>query len=176
MHEWFKFTQKRQYEPGNKQKQWEVQRKLHITNFHSTMLNQRAKAGRKCEPAVASEHLLVGMEIAILWSSSIGLYTGCEFDCIAEQNAPHFRHFATQISAWGGSFYNVKSYTNLSLMMNEQKIAVQNFQMNSHPAHTLAMTLGHSVNDDCSDLLAFANCKFQSEKMCESWRFHTFRC
>ena len=25
--------------------------------------------------------------------------TGCEFDCIAEQNAPHFRHFATQISA-----------------------------------------------------------------------------
>ena len=24
---------------------------------------------------------------------------GCEFDCIAEQNAPHFRHFATQISA-----------------------------------------------------------------------------
>ena len=25
--------------------------------------------------------------------------TVCEFDCIAEQNAPHFRHFATQISA-----------------------------------------------------------------------------
>ena len=25
--------------------------------------------------------------------------TGCEFDCIVEQNAPHFRHFATQISA-----------------------------------------------------------------------------
>ena len=24
---------------------------------------------------------------------------GCEFDCIAEQNAPHFRHFATQIWA-----------------------------------------------------------------------------
>ena len=31
------------------------------------------------------------------------------------------------------SFYNVKSYTNLSLMMNEQKIAIQNFQANSHP-------------------------------------------
>ena len=30
-------------------------------------------------------------------------------------------------------FYKVKSYTNLSLMINEQKIAIQNFQMNSHP-------------------------------------------
>ena len=58
-----------------------------------------------------------------------GRFTGCEFDCIAEQNAPHFRHFATQISAC--IFYNVKSYINL--MMNEQKIAIQNFQMNSHP-------------------------------------------
>ena len=43
--------------------------------------------------------------------------TGCEFDCFAEQNAPHFRHFATQISACIAVFYNVKSYTNLSLMM-----------------------------------------------------------
>ena len=24
---------------------------------------------------------------------------GANFNCIAEQNAPHFRHFATQISA-----------------------------------------------------------------------------
>ena len=31
--------------------------------------------------------------------SVIMLCAGCEFDCIAEQNAPHFRHFATQISA-----------------------------------------------------------------------------
>ena len=31
------------------------------------------------------------------------------------------------------SFYNVKSHTNLSLMMNEQKIAMQNFHTNSHP-------------------------------------------
>ena len=59
--------------------------------------------------------------------------TECEFDCIAEQNAPHFRHFVTQISACVAVFYYVKSYTNLSLMMNEQKIALQNFQMNSHP-------------------------------------------
>ena len=58
---------------------------------------------------------------------------GCEFDCIAEQNAPHFRHFATQNFSWYSSFYNVKSYTNLSLMMNEQKIAKQNFQTNLHP-------------------------------------------
>ena len=27
------------------------------------------------------------------------MITGCEFDCIMEQNAPHFRQFATQISA-----------------------------------------------------------------------------
>ena len=27
------------------------------------------------------------------------LYTGCEINCIVEQNAPHFRHFATQFSA-----------------------------------------------------------------------------
>ena len=31
------------------------------------------------------------------------------------------------------SFYNVKSYTYLSFMLNEQKIATQNFQANSHP-------------------------------------------
>ena len=66
--------------------------------------------------------------------SAFGSEPGCEFDCIAEQNAPHFRHFATQISGCiYSSFYNVKSYTNLSLMMNEQKIAIQNFQTNSHP-------------------------------------------
>ena len=64
--------------------------------------------------------------------SKYDLTSGCEFDCIGEQNAPHFRHFATQISACVASFYNVKSYTNLSLMMNEQKTAIQNFQMNSH--------------------------------------------
>ena len=65
------------------------------------------------------------------------LAAGCEFDCMAEQNAPHFRHFATQISTCTkciAVFYNVKSYTNLSLMMNEQKIALQNFQVNLHPA------------------------------------------
>ena len=37
-----------------------------------------------------------------LYSSQWSIRTrklGCEFNCIAEQNAPHFRHFATQISA-----------------------------------------------------------------------------
>ena len=45
---------------------------LHITELHLTMLNQRSKAGRK--PAVASEHLLVGMKIAIPVLPSIGSY------------------------------------------------------------------------------------------------------
>ena len=71
------------------------------------------------------------------------LYTGCEFDCMAEQNAPHFRHFATQISAYS-SFYNVKSYTNLSLMMNEQKIAIQNFQTNLHLGYTESEVITNS--------------------------------
>ena len=68
---------------------------------------------------------------------------GCEFDCIAEQNAPHFRHFATQISACIAVFTmsNHMTYTNLSLMMNEQIIAIQNFQTNLHPAVKPTWTL-----------------------------------
>ena len=45
----------------------------HITKLHSTMPSQLPKAGRKREPAAASEHLLVDMKIAILVSPSIGL-------------------------------------------------------------------------------------------------------
>ena len=54
----------------------------------------------------------------------------------AEQNAPHFRQFCYTNFSLYSSYYNVKSYTNLSLMMNEQKIAIQIFQTNSHPAPT----------------------------------------
>ena len=43
----------------------------HITELPLTMLNQRSKAGRKWEPAAASEHLLVGIKIAITVLSSI---------------------------------------------------------------------------------------------------------
>ena len=42
--------------------------------LHLTMLDERSKAGRKREPATGSEHLLVGMNIAIPVLSSIGSY------------------------------------------------------------------------------------------------------
>ena len=32
------------------------------------------------------------------WHMYCTQWAGCEFDCVAEENAPHFRHFATQIS------------------------------------------------------------------------------
>ena len=38
------------------------------------MLDERSKAGRKQEPATGSEHLLVGMKIAIPVLPSIGAY------------------------------------------------------------------------------------------------------
>ena len=37
----------------------------HITKLHLTTLDERSKAGRKWQPATGSEHLLVGMKIAI---------------------------------------------------------------------------------------------------------------
>ena len=49
--------------------------------------------------------------------------SGCEFADIAEQNTTH-RQLATQLSACM-SFYNVKSYTKIGLMMNEQKLATK---------------------------------------------------
>ena len=39
-----------------------------------TTLDERSKAGRKREPATGSEHLLVGMKIAIPVLPSIGAY------------------------------------------------------------------------------------------------------
>ena len=38
------------------------------------MLDEQSKAGRKREPAIGSEHLLVGMKIAIPVLPSIGAY------------------------------------------------------------------------------------------------------
>ena len=38
------------------------------------MLDERSKAGKKREPATGSEHLLVGMKIAIPVLHSIGAY------------------------------------------------------------------------------------------------------
>ena len=46
----------------------------HISKLHLTTLDERSKAGRKREPETGSEHLLVGMKIAIPVLPSIGAY------------------------------------------------------------------------------------------------------
>ena len=74
----------------------------HLIRLHLTTLSERSKAGRKREPATGSEHLLVGMKIAIPVLPSIGAYISDE--------------------------------------------------------------ARSCVNDDCFDLLAFSNRKFQSGK------------
>ena len=74
----------------------------HFIKLHLTILDERSKAGRKREPATGSEHLLVGMKIAIPVLPSIGAY-----------------------------------------ISNDASLC---------------------VNDDCFDLLAFSNRKFQSGK------------
>ena len=75
---------------------------LHFIRLHLTTLDERLKVGRKLEPATGSEHLLVGMKIAIPVLPSIGAYIGDD--------------------------------------------------------------ARSCVNDDCFDLPAFSNCKFQSGK------------
>ena len=47
---------------------------LHFIRLHLTMLDERSKAGRKWEPVTGSEHLLVGMKIAIPVLPSIDAY------------------------------------------------------------------------------------------------------
>ena len=74
----------------------------HFIKLHLTRLDERSKVGRKRELATGSEHLLVGMKIAIPVLPSIGVYI-------------------------------------------------------SDDARSC-------VNDDCFDLPAFSNCKFQSGK------------
>ena len=44
----------------------------HFIRLHLTTLDERSKVGRKREPATGSEHLLVGMKIAIPVLLSIG--------------------------------------------------------------------------------------------------------
>ena len=46
----------------------------HISKLHSTTLDKRSKARRKRKLATGSEHLLVGMKIAIPVLPSIGAY------------------------------------------------------------------------------------------------------
>ena len=46
----------------------------HFIRLHLTTLDERSKAGREREPATGSEHLLVGMKIAIPVLASIGAY------------------------------------------------------------------------------------------------------
>ena len=78
------------------------------------MLDERSKAGRKREPVTGSEHLLVGMKIAIPVLPSIGTYISDDASLC--------------------------------------------------------------VNDDCFDLPAFSNRKFQSGKKSRFWRFRIFFC
>ena len=59
---------------------------------------------------------------------------GCEFDLLQSKMLHILDILLHKFQLVCSSFYNVKSYTNLSLMMSEQKIAIQNFQTNSHPA------------------------------------------
>ena len=46
----------------------------HFIRLHLTTLDEQSKSGRKWEPATVSEHLLVGMKIAIPVLPSIGAY------------------------------------------------------------------------------------------------------
>ena len=46
----------------------------HFIKLHLTTLDERSKAGRKRERATGSEHLLVGMKIAIPVLPSVGSY------------------------------------------------------------------------------------------------------
>ena len=46
----------------------------HFIRLHLTTLDERSKAGRKRKPATGSEHLLVGMKVAIPVLPSIGAY------------------------------------------------------------------------------------------------------
>ena len=46
----------------------------HFIRLHLTTLDERSKAGRKREPVTGSEHLLVGMKIAIQVLPSVGGY------------------------------------------------------------------------------------------------------
>ena len=47
----------------------------HFIKLHLTTLDERSKSGRKWEPATDSEHLLMGMKIAIPVLPSEGSYT-----------------------------------------------------------------------------------------------------
>ena len=86
----------------------------HFIKLHMAKLDEQSKVGRKREPATGSEHLLVGMKIAIPVLPSIGVY-----------------------------------------IRDDAKSC---------------------VNDDCFDMPAFSNRKFQSEKKVWYGRFRTFSC
>ena len=62
------------------------------------------------------------------------------------------------------SFYNVKSYTNLSLKMNEQKIAIQNFQTNSHPGCSQSALTILKIHKSSARALFLNNCTLPNFK------------
>ena len=50
----------------------------YITKLHLATLDERSKAGRKWKPATGSDHMLVGMKIAIPVLPSKGSYTSVD--------------------------------------------------------------------------------------------------
>ena len=75
------------------------------------------------------------------------VWSGCAFACIT-CNASHFWTTCyTNFNLWS-SFYNVKSWYNVYQLwpsvMNEQKIAIQNFKINWYPECDLILEWQHS--------------------------------
>ena len=67
---------------------------MEVYNLFITLVVSQGDPNSKCiEFTGGLEETATGVD----WEQ-LGV-TGCEFDCITEQNAPHFRHFARQISA-----------------------------------------------------------------------------
>ena len=91
---------------------------LNNTTFHGILINS-------FWTFTYNDNLLISSRF--LWSwVRIQLYRGAKCST--------FKTFCYTNFSLYSSFYKVKSYTNLSLMMNEQKIAIQNFQTYLYPA------------------------------------------
>ena len=63
----------------------------HFIKLHLTTLDERLKAGRQGEPATGSEHLLVGMKIAIPVLPSKVSYTGVDARSCVNDDCLHWR-------------------------------------------------------------------------------------
>ena len=64
------------------------------SRWYKVMCLQYSVNRLRWQGIVAGKTITAGFCGSEIWQEA-----GCEFDCIAEQSALHFRHFATQISA-----------------------------------------------------------------------------